>query len=155
YGARLRRTKSAPEALRQAMPEALPPMVASGMTVIAALLTTLAGVFGVFRTFGPVTAIGIAVVLLAGLTLLPAMLRLLGRRAYWPNSSSVAATGGRDTEGSARWRAVGLRVRRRPALALSLGVAFLIACSSGLFLWKTEINPVKQFRAETDAARGY
>ena len=63
YGARLRRTESAPEALRQAIPEAMPPMVASGLTVIAALLTTLAGVFGVFRTFGPVTAIGIAVVL--------------------------------------------------------------------------------------------
>ena len=104
YGARLRRTESAPDALRQAIPEAAPPMVASGLTVIAALLTTLAGVFGVFRTFGPVTAIGIAVVLLSGLTLLPAILSLLGRRAYWPSAKrrslreaskpSAAAPGG-------------------------------------------------------------
>ena len=155
YGARLRRHESSEQAIREAIPEALPAMLASGITVIAALLTMLAGIFGVYRTLGPVNAIGIAVVLLAGLTLLPAILRLLGRRAYWPNNRSVAVTGVRETEGSARWRAVGLRVRRRPALALSLGVAFLLACSSGLFLWKTEINPVKQFRAETDAARGY
>ena len=101
YGARLRRTESAPEALRQAIPEAMPPMVASGLTVIAALLTTLAGVFGVFRTFGPVTAIGIAVVLLSGLTLLPAILSLLGRRAYWPSAKAVAPRGRRSTSAAA------------------------------------------------------
>lgn len=156
YGARLRRHESSEHAIRAAIPEAAPAMLASGITVIAALLTMLAGIFGIYRTLGPVNAIGIAVVLLAGLTLLPALLRLLGRRAYWPNTRSVAATGVREVEGTrGRWHAVGLRVRRRPVVALSLGVAFLVAGSSGLFLWKTEIDPVKQFRAQTDAGRGY
>ena len=112
YGDRLRRRESAQEALREAIPEAAPPMIASGVTVIAALLVTLAGVFGVFRTFGPVTAIGIAVVLLAGLTLLPAILSLLGRRAYWPNARSVAPTGPRcrgDRRPLARGRPAGSR----------------------------------------------
>ena len=36
--------------MREAIPEAAPAMLASGMTVIAALLTMLAGIFGVFRT---------------------------------------------------------------------------------------------------------
>lgn len=156
YGARLRRRESAEQAMREAIPEAAPAMLASGITVIAALLTMLAGVFGVYRTLGPVNAIGIAVVLLAGLTLLPALLRLLGRGAYWPNARSVAVTGVREAEGTrGRWRAVGLRVRRRPVLALSLGVALLLAGSAGLTLWKTEINPVKQFRSQTDAGRGF
>ena len=156
YGARLRRTESAPEALRQAMPEALPPMVASGMTVIAALLTTLAGVFGVFRTFGPVTAIGIAVVLLSGLTLLPAILSLLGRRAYWPSAASVATGGGTDPErGSARWRAIGMRVRRQPAVFFTVSVIFLLVCASGLTLWKTDLDPLRQFRKTNDSSQGY
>ncbi len=158
YGARLRRTESAPEALRQAIPEAMPPMVASGLTVIAALLTTLAGVFGVFRTFGPVTAIGIAVVLLSGLTLLPAILSLLGRRAYWPSAKAVAvAPGGTvDAErGSARWRGIALRVRRRPLAYLGASVALLLICASGLLLWKTDLDPLRQFRTTNDSSQGY
>jgi RND superfamily putative drug exporter len=156
YGARLRRTESAPEALRQAIPEAAPPMVASGLTVIAALLTTLAGVFGVFRTFGPVTAIGIAVVLLSGLTLLPAILSLLGRRAYWPSAASVAPGSGADAErGSARWRSIALRVRRQPAAYLGVSVVLLLVCASGLLLWKTDLDPLRQFRATNDSSQGY
>jgi RND superfamily putative drug exporter len=156
YGARLRRTESAPEALRQAIPEAAPPMVASGVTVIAALLTTLAGVFGVFRTFGPVTAIGIAVVLLSGLTLLPAILSLLGRHAYWPNAASVAPGGAADAErGSARWRAIAIRVRRQPAAYLGVSVVLLLVCASGLLLWKTDLDPLRQFRTTNDSSQGY
>jgi len=155
YGARLRRTESARDALREAMPEAMPPMVASGMTVIAALLTTLAGVFGTYRTLGPVNAIGIAIVLLAGLTLLPAILSLLGRRAYWPSTASVAPTPGRDPDTEhGRWRAVGIRVRRGPGLYLVLAFAFLLASASGLGLWKTEGNPIEGFRSPTDSIRG-
>jgi RND superfamily putative drug exporter len=156
YGARLRRTESAGEALRQAIPEAVPPMVASGVTVIAALLTTLAGVFGVFRTFGPVTAIGIAVVLLSGLTLLPAILNLLGRRAYWPSAASVSPSGVAGPErGSARWRAIGIRVRRQPAIFFSVSVIFLLVCASGLLLWKTDLDPLRQFRTTNDSSQGY
>lgn len=156
YGARLRVRESAPEALREAIPEAAPPMVASGITVIAALLTTLAGIFGVFRTLGPVNAIGIALVLLAALTLLPAILSLLGRRAYWPNGRSVAPTGERESErGQSRWRSIGIRVRRRPLVYLGVSVAFLLVCASGLTIWNTDLNPIRQFRAQTDSSQGF
>lgn len=155
YGDRLRRRESAQDALREAIPEATPPMVASGVTVIAALVTTLAGIFGAFRTFGPVTAIGIALVLLAGLTLLPAILSLLGRKAYWPNARSVAPTGDRAAEGTVgRWRAIGMRVRTRPGLYLGVALAFLLLTSMGLTLWKTDLNPITQFRTETESRKG-
>ena len=156
YGAKLRRTDSAADALRSSIPEAAPPMVASGVTVIAALVAMLAAVFGVYRTLGPLNAIGIAVVLLAGLTLLPAILRLLGRRAYWPNAASVAPTGKRDDEASVgRWRAVGIRVRRRPLLYLSLSLAFLFASASGLALWEQDVDPITGFRSPTDSSLGF
>jgi putative drug exporter of the RND superfamily len=156
YGDRLRRRESAQDALREAIPEAAPPMVASAVTVIAALLAALAGVFGVFRTFGPVTAIGVAVVLVGGLTLLPAILSLLGRKAYWPNARAVAPTRDRVPEGSeGRWRAVGMRVRTRPALYLGVAVSFLVLSATGLTLWKSELNPVSQFRTETESREGF
>ena len=62
------------EALRHAIPRAAPAIVASGLTVAAALLTLLASELDTNRTLGPVTAIGVVVVLLASITLLPAIL---------------------------------------------------------------------------------
>ena len=132
-------------------------MIASGLTVIAALLTMLAAVFGIYRTLGPINAMGIAVVLLAGLTLLPALLRLLGRRVYWPNERSVepapTAGGGR---GGARWRAVALRVRRHPARFLAASVALLVSrARPGSRSGRRRSNPLAQFRTQTDSKQGY
>jgi len=151
YRSGLQRHPETVDALRAAIPEAAPPMVASAFTVIAAMLVMLAGVFGVNRTLGPVNAIGIAVVLLAGLTLLPALLGLLGRRAFWPRSVAE-----RDAEaGHGRWHAIGLRVRRRPALWLMIVAPFVIVGASGLAVWKTQVNPIEQFRGMTGGTRGY
>jgi putative drug exporter of the RND superfamily len=40
--------------------------------------------FGLYRTTGPAMAGAVLVTLLAGLTLTPALLAILGRRAFWP-----------------------------------------------------------------------
>ena len=40
-------------------------------------------------TLGPVAAIGVACSLLAGLTLLPALLTIFGRRGFWPRRRTV------------------------------------------------------------------
>jgi putative drug exporter of the RND superfamily len=40
--------------------------------------------FGLYRTTGPAMAGAVAVTLLAGLTLTPALLAILGPRAFWP-----------------------------------------------------------------------
>jgi RND superfamily putative drug exporter len=56
----------------------------SGGTVIGALLLLLLAQLGVYRGLGPGLAIGIALMLLASLTLLPALLSVLGRAVFWP-----------------------------------------------------------------------
>ena len=60
YRAALRHGASTDDGLRAAIPNAAPAMIASGLTVIAALLVMLAAIFGVNRTLGPVNAIGVA-----------------------------------------------------------------------------------------------
>ena len=52
---------------------------ASAGTVIVALLTLLLASFGLYRDLGIPLAVGIAVMLLIGLTLLPALLAIFGR----------------------------------------------------------------------------
>ena len=84
YREELHRTADKHEAMRTALASAGPAIFASAATVIAALLClTIAKVNGT-SGLGPIAAIGIACAALSSLTLLPALLTIFGRRAFWP-----------------------------------------------------------------------
>ena len=84
YREELHRTADKHEAMRTALASAGPAIFASAATVIAALLClTIAKVNGT-AGLGPIAAIGIACAALSSLTLLPALLTIFGRRAFWP-----------------------------------------------------------------------
>src|SRR5208282_829442 len=59
---------------------------------------------------------GIGTMLLAGLTLLPALLAVFGRAAFWP-SKTRAGTGK-----AGLWGRIATRIVRRPAVPLTIGV---------------------------------
>ena len=68
----------------------------SAATVIAALLSLLAATFEFYSDLGIPLAIGIGVMLLAGLTLLPALLAIFGRAVFWPSKTQAGhGQGGR------------------------------------------------------------
>ncbi len=71
-------------AIVKAWKSAFEPIVASGATVILALLCLLFSDLNSNRSLGPIAAVGIVFSLLAALTLLPALLAVLGRAAFWP-----------------------------------------------------------------------
>lgn len=152
YRAALRLEPTPAAALRSAIPEAAPAMIASALTVIAALLVMLSAIFGVNRTLGPVNAIGVAIVLLASLTLLPAALAVLGTRAFWPRQTATSSSEGRQER---VWSSIGERVRRRPATWLTGAVLGLLAAACGLLLYHPTVDAVGQFRHSTDGTRGY
>ena len=83
YREELRKHEDKHEAVALAMRTAGPAIFASGCTVIAALLClSLAEVEGT-AGLGPIGAMGIAVAMITMLTLLPAMLAITGRGAFW------------------------------------------------------------------------
>jgi RND superfamily putative drug exporter len=84
YREELHKTVDKHQAMRTALASAGPAIFASAATVIAALLClTIAKVNGT-AGLGPIAAIGIACAALSSLTLLPALLTIFGRRAFWP-----------------------------------------------------------------------
>jgi RND superfamily putative drug exporter len=84
YREELHHTADKYAAMRTALESAGPAIFASALTVIAALLClTIAKVNGT-AGLGPIAAIGIACAALSMLTLLPALLTIFGRRAFWP-----------------------------------------------------------------------
>jgi RND superfamily putative drug exporter len=94
-------------------------ITASAATVVVALLTLLFASFGLYHDLGLPLALGIVVMLLAGLTLLPALLAIFGRAVFWPTKTAP-----RDhTEGM--WGRIAGRLVTRPALTLAIGVLVL------------------------------
>lgn len=84
YREELHRTADKYEAMRTALTSAGPAIFASALTVIAALLCLLIAKVNGTSGLGPIAAIGIACAALSMLTLLPALLTIFGRRAFWP-----------------------------------------------------------------------
>jgi putative drug exporter of the RND superfamily len=92
YREELHRTQDKHEAMRAAMTSAGPAVFASAATVIAALFClTIAKVNGT-SGLGPIGALGVACAALSMLTLLPALLTVFGRRAFWPFVPHTEAT---------------------------------------------------------------
>jgi putative drug exporter of the RND superfamily len=84
YREELHRTVDRHEAMRTALASAGPAIFASAATVIAALLCLMLAKVNGTAGLGPIAAIGIACAALSMLTLLPALLTIFGRRAFWP-----------------------------------------------------------------------
>src|SRR5262249_32173445 len=82
---------------------------AAGAVIIAFLALTLS-TLGLFKSLGPALAIAVATTLIAGLTLIPAVVSLLGTKVFWPSKSWRAEPSG------ARFATVGRSLGRRPAL---------------------------------------
>ena len=102
------------EAMAAAMSSAGPAVLASASTVIAGLLClTIAKVNGT-SGMGPIAAMGVACAALSMLTLLPALLTICGRRAFWPFVPH-------STEWMAREGVTAGRLRRRIVEGSRLG----------------------------------
>jgi RND superfamily putative drug exporter len=104
YREELHRTIDKHEAMRTALASAGPAIFASAATVIAALLCLMLAKVNGTAGLGPIAAIGIACAALSMLTLLPALLTIFGRRAFWPFVPHTAETAPSATEVSDRAR---------------------------------------------------
>jgi putative drug exporter of the RND superfamily len=115
----------------------------SAGTVIAALISLLAATFEFYSNLGIPLAIGIAVMLLAGLTLLPALLAILGRAVFWPSKTQ------QGTGKAGVWGRVAVRVVKHPAATLVTGLVVF----GGLAIAASAYTPAG-FGGQTNAPAG-
>ncbi len=95
----------------------------SGLTVAIGLSALLVPDLMMLRSVGLGGIVVVAVAVLAALTLLPALLVVVGRRVDWPRVSLPRAV--RDGEPVAVWHRWALAVMRRPVLAATAAVLAL------------------------------
>jgi RND superfamily putative drug exporter len=71
-------------AAHESTSEYLPIVVTAGLIVAGGTASLVAGELEFFRAFGPGMALTVLVSLAVAITLVPALLAILGRRAFWP-----------------------------------------------------------------------
>lgn len=117
-----------PEAVRRTAASSGGAVVFAGGTVIIALSALMLAGFPLLQTLGWITGISVVCAVLTSITLVPALLGLLGHRV---NALRLPFMGRRTAvEGLSGWGALGAWVARRPWSVLALSVVVLAALTA-------------------------
>jgi RND superfamily putative drug exporter len=136
------------EAVMRALERVGETITFSAATVIAALLCLILASFGLYSGLGPALAIGVLLLLLSGLTLLPALLAILGRAVFWPQRPRE----GRVYRGL--WGAIAGRIVRRPATTLAIGLVVFGGTALSLLAYQPSGFSSSGSPSGSDSARG-
>jgi len=139
------------EAMAKALKGVAPAIMASGGTVVLALLTLAFAELGVTRALGVVCATGIVVAMISALGVLPAAIVVFGRGLFWP---FVPRFGGVNKSETGWWAKLGTGVSKRPVTVAIVGVAILGGLSFGSAGVTIGIPETEQFRVKPEAVLG-
>jgi len=132
YRERLRAGDAPKQAMATAVERVGEVIASAASVVIVAFLALLLSSLSIFRSLGPTLAIAVAVTLVAALTLIPAVVTLLGTHVFWPSKSWQ-----REPKG-ARFAAIGRALGKRPAVFA--GVSGLVLIAAMTLIWLTKGN---------------
>jgi putative drug exporter of the RND superfamily len=152
YREELRRHADRHEAMAVALGRATPAIIASAATVILSLLTLLVAELNSTKSLGPVMAIGVAVGLLAMISLLPALLVIFGRWVFWPRRPTL---GSAEPTEHGLWARIGQRMAVRPRLVWVVTAVVLGALALGVTqLEANGLQSKDSFRTKPEAVTG-
>lgn len=137
-------------AMRIALRRTSEAILASGGTVVLALIALLLAQIEGTRALGVACAIGIVMAVLSALFVLPAALVLCGRGVFWP---FVPRVGSPAAEGRV-WGRLGESVLRRPRTVAAAGVVVLGALALGATGLQVGLSQSELFRVKPEAVLG-
>lgn len=108
YRERMREGEQHRAAVAHALERAGEAIASAGGAVVVAFMALVLSTLGIFRSIGPSLAIAVAVTVLAALTLVPAVVTVLGRALFWPSKKWKQPTTG------SRFARIGDSLGRRP-----------------------------------------
>ncbi|QED46230.1 MMPL family transporter [Cytobacillus dafuensis] len=152
YREELKKHESKYASMQEAMHHVSEPIVFSGGTILLAMLTLFVTVFKPYNSFAPVFSVAVVVILVAGLTLIPSIFALMGRKAFWPFVPKV------EKESKTKkgiWFKISNQVMRKPAL---LGSILLIVLLIGVFNFSSiqySFNLLKSFPEDMPSRQGF
>lgn len=147
YRERLRAGDDKETALAYAVERAGKVIIGTAVTTMCAVLVLLLASFRIFQAWGPALAIAVGTMAVTALTLIPAVLRLLGGAVFWP---------------SKKWRAqprnvipvkLGKLVSRRPAVVALAATVLMVVLAGGVLAFRISYNIQGGFPDNTESAQ--
>lgn len=131
-------------------------LVGSALTTIVGLAMLWIAEFGKFSHTGPVIALCLSIGLLVCLTFTPALLSLIGPKAFWPSAIHLDGTSSTpigNREGlrpTGLWGLIALKLTRYPVLAMVLGLVAL--CPPAILGYLTEDEVTYDISSQLDVS---
>ncbi|WP_087459000.1 MMPL family transporter [Tumebacillus avium] len=140
------------DAMKFAMRETGLPVFFSGGTVLIAMLVLFFAEFGDYRNFAPIFGTAMFVIMIASVTLVPALFTLFGRKSFWPK---VPKVGDELITRNSLWSKAGRFVTKKPLVSALAILLLLVLSASNLFNLNYEFDTMKSFPADMQSRVGY
>lgn len=140
------------EAMKHAMRATGEPVWLAGGTVFAAMLVLFFANFRDYQNFAPIFGATMLVIMLASVTLLPALFTLFGRKSFWPK---VPKFGISKPEKHAFWGSIAKFVVNKPGVAGGVVALLMIVGAINVFSLNYEFDMVKSFPKDLPSREGY
>ncbi|MFD3450272.1 MMPL family transporter [Microbacteriaceae bacterium 4G12] len=151
YRNELQKHPSKYSAMKEATWHVSEPILFSGGTVLFAVLTLFVTVFEPYNHFAPVFSVAMVVILCAGLTLIPSIFALLGRKAFWP----FIPKQGQNRNHKGIWQKVSELVIKRPKLLASVFLVILLVGAFNVSRITYSFNLLKSFPEDMSSRKGF
>ncbi|MBP1950184.1 MMPL family transporter [Virgibacillus litoralis] len=152
YREELKSHENKQDAMKLAMRGTGIPVFYSGATVLAAMLILFFAEFGDYKNFAPTFGTTIFIVMLASVTLVPALFAIFGRKSFWP---VIPRVGDSQVKSSSLWSKVGRIVTRKPIISVAAISIILLVSASNIFNIEYEFNTLKSFPEDMPSREGY
>ena len=147
YRERLGKGDDSKTAIRHSVHKVGTAIASSGLVVMAAMLALVLSDLGSFRNMAPGFLLSVGTMLVASLTLVPAVLTLLGPRVFWPSKRWRRERHGRV------YPALGRLISRRPGLTALASGALLVGLASGVIYFKASYDVTSSLPSNTKSAQ--
>ncbi|MFF4363754.1 MMPL family transporter [Streptomyces sp. NPDC001604] len=134
YRERLRAGDEPKQAMVNAVARVGEAIASAAGAVVIAFLALVLSTLGFLKQMGPALAIAVAATLVAALTLIPAVVSLIGPKVFWPSKSW------KHEASNARFAALGRGVQRRPALTAVASGLVLVVLALGALGYKATFD---------------
>jgi len=138
------------ESLMVALCRAGEVIASAAVTVMLAFAALLVASIGQLRSLAPGLIIGVGLMLLAALTLVPAILSLFGVTVFWPSVPKP-----HDPKHRTRSERMGAAVAKRPGIVLLSSVVVLLVLASGVLSLKVTYNQLAELPQNNPSTEAY
>ncbi len=152
YREELNHYESKYEAMKYAMRATGEPVFFAGGTVLAAMLVLFFADFRDYQNFAPIFGTAVFIIMIASITLVPALFTLFGRKAFWPK---VPKYGAQKEVKHGIWGPVAKFVVNKPFLTGGLVFVLMVITALNMFNLKFEFDTVKSFPEDLPSREGY